>query len=166
MADSGALRARRKRRHDRGDHSLCDPTRRCEAREQAETVAAVAEVAARPDGGYGPRGAAFRAEMAAHDPGPLHRPLVDEIARMLDRLDRLHAALERKGEWLRQEIDDGGTVIVQVDNVLGEARQQAATVKALMSELRAVLPKATGKPAPLEGKGGALGDLRLLAGGA
>lgn len=162
MADSDALRAKRAYRHRKGDHSLCDPARRCEAGEQAETVAAVAEVAVLPDGGYGPRGAAFRAAMAGVELGPMHRLLVDEAARMADRLDRLDAALRRRGEWLRQELDDGGTVIVQVDGVLAEARQQAATLKALVGEIRAALPRPAVTP-PKRREGDGVADLLNFA---
>lgn len=165
MAESAALRSRRRDRHKRGDHSLCPPERRCEAQQHAETVAAVADLAALPDGGYGPRGAAFLAACRDAGIGPLHEPLAQEAARMLDRLDRLHAALERKGEWFRYEIDDEGTtVVVQVDNVLGEARQQAATLKALVNEIVRSLPKHE-KDEKSEG-GGPLADLVVLAGGA
>lgn len=126
--------------------------------EQTEAREAVAGLEQLPDGGYGPTGAALRADMADADLGPMHRLLVDEAARIVDRLDRLHAALSRKGEWLRFETDDGGTVIVQVDGVLAESRQQAATLKALIAEIRAALPKAPGRLAS-QPKGGGLSDL-------
>lgn len=165
MADSAAERARRSYRHKRGDHSLCDPQRRCELIENAEMREAVATHSGLPAGGYGPRGAAYRDAMADAGLPPSHSPLVDEVARMLDRLDRLDAALHRKGEWLRFETADGGEIVITIDNVLSEARQQAATVKALMSEIRAALPaKPAGRTAASRAQEGAgLADLIDLA---
>ncbi|MGE4164071.1 MAG: hypothetical protein AB7G23_20280 [Vicinamibacterales bacterium] len=166
MADSPAERARRARRHRKGDHSLCDPERRCELVEQTATREAVAGTEALPDGGYGPRGAALRVAMASAELGPMHRLLVDEAARMADRLDRLHAALENKGTWLRHETADGGEIVIQVDGVLAEARQTAATLKALVAEIRAALPKPDTKPSTGRAKQeGGLADLIVLAGG-
>lgn len=157
MVDSAAERARRARRHKKGDHSLCDPERRCEA----VAAAAAREAAAQPIGNneceYGPRGTLLREELRDADLGAPHRLLVDEAARIADRLDRLHYALQNKGTWLRFEAADGGEVVVTVDNVLAEARQQATALKGIVSELRAALPaREKSKPAA---KAGGLGDL-------
>jgi hypothetical protein len=157
VADSAAERARRAYRHKRGDHSLCDPARRCELIEQAELMDAVAvrETLAAPV--EGSRGEMLRSLLSEPSLGPLHLVLVEEAARIADRLDRLDLSLNRKGEWLRVERDDGGDVVVTVDSVLAESRQQAATLKALVAEIRTALPvKEPEKPEP---KTGGLGDL-------
>lgn len=147
MADSAADRARRSRRHKKGDHSLCPPERRCLQAEQAEATAAVVTAEAQPDGGYGPRGAAARAALLEVEGlGPLHRVLVDEACRIADRLDRLHAALESKGTWLRFETDDNKQIVIVVDGMLAEARQQASALRGIVAEIRAALPKPDGKP--------------------
>lgn len=158
MPASDAERARRSYRHKRGDHALCDPARRCELTQQTETREAVATAAALPDGGYGPRGSALREEMAGAEMGSLHRLLVDEAARIVDRLDRLDGALTSKGTWLRFETADGGEIVVTVDGVLAEARQQAGALRGLVAEIRAALPKPSGKPVS-KPKDGALADL-------
>lgn len=139
MADTAALRARRARRHAKGDHSLCDPARRCELVEQAEAndaVAAADERVERTGSRYGPRGQQLH-DAVAGEPwvGPLQRQLLDEACRLADRLDRLDAALESKGTWLRYEATDGGDVVITIDSVLSEARQQAMALRSLIAEL-------------------------------
>lgn len=168
MADSPAERARRAYRHKRGDHSLCDPARRCEQAEQAELHEAVAaRVASAPADSPavdGTRGTALRTGLADAPLGPLHRVLVEEAARIADRLDRLDLALARKGEWLRIERDDGGDVVITIDSVLAEARQQAATLKTLIAEIRSALPKPKQEPGkPAAEEGGPLADLLTFA---
>lgn len=159
MADSPAERARRARRHKKGDHSLCDPARRCQLIEQTEVREAVASQESR-ESPRGPRGQELWDALASADLGPAHRLLLDETCRMADRLDRLDASLENKNTWLRFEAADGGSVVVVVDGVLAEYRQQVATLRSLVAEIRAVLPKASGKPAPESApKGGGLADL-------
>jgi hypothetical protein len=160
VPDSAAERSRRAYRHKRGDHTLCDPSRRCGLIEQAETLEAVASTQALPDGGYGPRGAEVREAMADAELGPLHRLLVDEACRMADRLDRLDAALQDKGTWLRYETADGGEVVITIDGVLAEARQQASALRGVIAEIRAALPKPEAKPSPTkQPKEGGLSDL-------
>lgn len=148
MADSAAERARRARRHKKGDHSLCDPARRCELVEQAEANEAVAQVAERPAGRYGPRGQELHDALRG-DPGigPLQRVLLDEACRVTDRLDRLHSALEDKGTWLRYETDDGGDVVITIDSVLSETRQQEMALARLLADLEKSVSKAPRKPA-------------------
>lgn len=164
MPDSAAERARRARRHRKGDHSLCDPSRRCEALEAAELRDAVASSGPRVEAVSGSRGAELREALADTALGPLQRVLVEEAARIVDRLDRLDVALSSKGEWLRFERDDGGDVVVTIDNVLSETRQQAVALKALVAEIRAALPKPKVEPErPAAAEGGALGDLLQLA---
>lgn len=160
MPDSAAERARRARRHRGGDHSLCDPSRRCELIEQTETMEAVAGREAAPGRGYGPRGSDLRVALADLDLSPLHAVLAEEACRIADRLDRLDGALTDKGTWLRQEVADGGTIVITVDGVLAEARQQASTLRGLVAEIRSALPKQqAAKPVQPARRGGGLGDL-------
>lgn len=160
---SAAERQRRYYRHRRGDHSLCDPARRCELIEQAEANEAVASADARPSGRYGPRGQALHDALRT-EPwlGPLQVPMLDEACRIVDRLDRLDAALESKGTWLRYERDDGGDVVITIDSVLAETRQQEMALRSLLVELDKVSARA-GKASPggsqPSKKGGGLSDL-------
>ncbi|HEY9354597.1 MAG TPA: hypothetical protein VIP28_15150 [Nocardioides sp.] len=162
MADSPAERARRARRHKKGDHSLCDPARRCQLIEQTEVREAVASQEAR-ESPRGPRGQELWDALADEGLGPAHRLLLDETCRMADRLDRLNGSLENKNTWLRFEAADGGSVVVVVDGVLAEYRQQVATLRSLVAEIRAVLPKPESKPAAPAKPEGGLGDLVSLA---
>lgn len=160
VADSAAERSRRAYRHRKGDHSLCDPQRRCEAVAAAEAREAAAPApAALGKCEYGPRGRQFRDALSDAELGPAHQLLVDEAARIADRLDRLDAALRNKGMWLRFEPTDGGAIVVTIDNVLAEARQQATALKGIVAELRAVLPMPEkSRPAPKAGGLSALAD--------
>lgn len=136
---------------------MCDPARRCELVAAADARDAAAATMAGNDCEYGPRGTQLRDALAGEQLGPLHRLLVDEAARIADRLDGLEHALQDKGTWLRFESADGGEVVVTVDNVLAEARQQATALKGIVAELRAALPAHEKiKPAA---KAGGLGDL-------
>jgi hypothetical protein len=157
VADSAAERSRRAYRHRKGDHSLCDPQRRCEAVAAAEMRDAAAQPLTQRNCEYGPRGQQFRDALLDAELGPAHQLLVDEAARMADRLDRLDSALNDKGTWLRFESTDGGDIVVTIDNVLAEARQQATALKGIVAELRAALPAAE-KRKPAATAGG-LGDL-------
>lgn len=167
MTDSAAERSRRAYRHKRGDHTLCDPARRCDLLEQAEAIKAVARESAHPDGRYGPRGnELFEALTGEAGVGPLQRVLLDEACRVVDRLDRLAAALEDKGTWLRYERDDGGTVVITIDSVLSETRQQEMALRSLLADLEKAIAKAApvktsgaaSRPQPSK-RGGGLGDL-------
>lgn len=151
-----AERQRRSRRHKRGDHSLCDPQRRCWAATHVEVNAAVAAGKLAPDGNLGLRGQNLRAALADVDLSPLHRVLVDEAVRISDRLDRLDAALKSKKLWMRFDVADGGEVVVVVDGILAEARQQASALKAIVTELRQAVDGAA-KTVKREGDG-ALAD--------
>jgi hypothetical protein len=94
--------------------------------------------------------------------------LVEEICRTADRLDRLDAIVNgRDRAWLTLEVDDVGEVTVVVDKVLGEARQQQTTFKALLSELRAMRgasakPASQRRPEPQTGGTGAAGGVADL----
>ena len=88
------------------------------------------------------RGARLWADMADADLPPPHRVVLEEACRVADRLDRLDALLTaRQADWLRLRADEygGGHILevrVVVDNLLGEARQQEAVLRGLVSELR------------------------------
>jgi hypothetical protein len=161
---SAAERQRRYKRHKRGDHSLCDPARRCELMEQAEANEAVATAHGRPGGRYGPRGQALHDAVAAEPwVGPLQVPLLDEACRLVDRLDRLDAALEVRGTWLRHDRGGDGDLVIVIDSVLSETRQQEMTLRSLLAELDKVAERAA-KSAKQGGlqpsrKGGGLSDL-------
>jgi hypothetical protein len=169
MPDTAAERARRARRHKKGDHSLCDPARRCEIVEQvelAEAVAATDERTERVGSRYGPRGRTlWDAVVGEPGIGPVQRDQLDEACRMADRLDRLHHVAENKGTWLRYEAADGGDVVITIDSVLAELRQLETAHRAVLAELDKALtraakstPNRTGALAPSK-KGGGLSDL-------
>jgi hypothetical protein len=137
-----AERVARSRRHTRGDHTLCDPLR-CEDRAAGRMATAPIPTATAPPVvdepdpwiydpiELGPRGRALRDELAAL-PGlaPGDMELVEEAARIADRLDVLARVL--RGE-------DHPWLVTQLDlrkNLLGEARQQATTLKTLLEKLQ------------------------------
>jgi hypothetical protein len=64
--------------------------------------------------------------------------LIEEAARIADRLDRLDAVLRGDEEtWIRLAGDlEDGEVRVVVDGALAEARQQATALKGIIAELR------------------------------
>lgn len=130
-----------------------------EAVREATPAATAPASPAAEAGERGPRGAALWASMADTELGPMQRVLLDQLCRSVDRLDRLEAVLERKETWLRFDAADGGEVVVIVDGVLAEIRQQETTAKALVAEIRAGLPKATGQPAKPPAPKGGLSDL-------
>jgi F0F1-type ATP synthase epsilon subunit len=92
------------------------------------------------------------------NPAPAERVLIAEACRLADRLDRLDAISNGKDRaWLQisEEIADvtDGQVTVIVDKVLTEARQQQATLKQIIAELRQA-----GASAPAAGQGGSILD--------
>jgi hypothetical protein len=159
MALTSTERAQRSRRHAAGDHTLCDPKRRC----TSVTNAASGES----------RGQRLYRELSAGaDLTPGQLVLLEEAARITDRLDRLDVQLDG-GDWLRLRLSPrSGDVIVIVDKALAEARQQATALKQIIAELRQSGPaslSARGKAAAAgqAGKGASgLGDLtaRIAAG--
>lgn len=151
---AGAERQRRYKRHKAGDHSLCLPGRCDLAGEAPELVTPSDD---NPESRRGPRGIRLWQDMASAGLGPAHRVLLEEACRIADRLDRLDAILDGREDWLKLDVgDDGSQVRVSVDGVLAEARQQATTLRGLVAELRAALPKATPTP---KANGGGLSDL-------
>lgn len=142
MADSGADRQRRSRKHRAGDHSLCDPAR-CPHAVTAVTPSRGQRLWQEMHGGL----------------GPAQLVLLQEACRIADRLDRLNDHLDGRGWLTFQAGDDLTEVTVVVDRVLSEARQHAGTLKQLVAELRqsAKRPAANtpGAPgAPSKGAGG------------
>jgi hypothetical protein len=106
--------------------------------------------------------------MASASLGPTHRVLLQEACRIADRLDRLDAMLDGRESWIRMRSrdDEQTEFVVIVDGMLAEARQQAATLRSLVAELRAALPaqqKGSGKKraAPDDVKG--TGNVSSLA---
>lgn len=76
--------------------------------------------------------------------GKLHLPLLREVCRQMLRLNRLDGLVNgraRRGEWLHLVEGDHGEMRVQVDDVLGEARQHATSLRGLVAELDRVLQR-------------------------
>lgn len=96
--------------------------------------------------GLGPRGLRLWNDLDGATAAPGERVLIEEAARIADRLDVLDRVLTTGGDWLNFEpvLPDGSIVRVVVTNVLAEARQQQATLKQLLAELRQC--RAGGKP--------------------
>ena len=110
------------------------------------------------DEGLGPAGVRlWRKASADCQSDPLRSVLLLEACRIVDRLERLDRQL-RGEDWLRfrAKTEDGAEVIVYVDRVLAEAREQATALKGIVAELRqagakvkAEVPKRTGGIADL-----------------
>lgn len=64
--------------------------------------------------------------------------VVDEAARLADRLDTMDALIRGDvDQWARlAPRDDGVEYVLVVDALLGQARMHAATLRALVAELR------------------------------
>ena len=121
MSLTTAERTRRSRAHKAGNHDLCDP-KRCKP--QPVTI---------PRESRGDR--LLREVRVGLRPAQVI--LLEEAARIVDRLDRLDDILTGdRQEWLRLRLEDSGDITVIVNGPLAEARQQAATLKAIISELR------------------------------
>lgn len=113
-------------------------------------------VAVTPDTNLAVRGQAlWDSVTAGSDLAPLHRELLLEACRCVDRLERLDRQLHGE-DWLRfRTSEDQTEVTVYVDRVLSEAREQQNTLKALVLEL----VKAAAAQSEPEKKGGILYDL-------
>lgn len=151
MADTGARRQERYRRHKRGDHGICVPGR-CEVVTSPgpaaadSAPAAPAPKAAAPEvetaraevPELGERGARLWREATKDGPLPaLQEAMLLEACRIADRLDRLDRTLNGDGPWLDLEAQpDGITFVVVVTEPLKEARAQAVAYKQLVTELR------------------------------
>jgi hypothetical protein len=104
--------------------------------EPAETCPLPAWV---PGAGLGPRGRALWREMDGARLDVSRRVLLEETCRLADRCDQLDTFLRGHGDtWLKFHArnEDGSIVQVVVDKALTEARQQAATLKTLLADLR------------------------------
>lgn len=122
MALTSAEKTRRHRAHKRGDHSLCDPARRCEVVEQV-----IRSEVESSTSGHGERARTLLAQLAenvAHD--VMGQILLEEAARTLDRLDLLRGSAE-------------------VD-AMTEARQQVGSLQRLLVDIRKIA--GTAAPAP------------------
>jgi putative sterol carrier protein len=76
--------------------------------------------------------------------GPETLVLLEEAARIADRLDRLDAILiGKQRQWMHFRTREDGTVNVVLTGALAEARQQAAVLAGLMRDIRTA--KAAGK---------------------
>lgn len=146
MGATNAERQRRYRAHKAGNHSLCDPSR-CSGATEAAVTSPVTGVMRNGE----TRGRRLWREMDGDSRTGGERALVEEACRITDRLDRLDGLLDGDLEsLLRFRISDDGTeVTVTVNNVLAEARQQAAVLKQIVSELR----QSSAKPAAVRHRG-------------
>lgn len=81
---------------------------------------------------------------AKHDPAT--DVLIEEACRIADRLDKLHRILiGRDEEWMRvraAEVGSEGDLVVTIDGVLTEARQQATALRGLLAPLLKATPVA------------------------
>jgi hypothetical protein len=108
------------------------------------------------------RGADLHAQITdAHTLSPDQLVILEEACRTADRLDQLDAIIQGKGvlelmhfRSMDGDSDDTRTVVMTVDGVLSEARQQQNILKQLLVSLR--LPDAaTGKKPQARGARGA-----------
>jgi hypothetical protein len=118
-----------------------------------------------PEQGLGERGQRLYREFTAEGPklGPAERVLLEEACRIADRCDQLDDFLRgHEGAWMRfhSRNEDGSIVEVVVDKALGEARQQASTLKALIAELRASRAGKKEEPKPEASRRDELGKRR------
>jgi len=161
MGLSEAERKRRQRAHHAGNHELCDP-QRCATliRASVGTADGPSVTVVPPGQTRGERLCAALCEAEALSPG--ERVLAEEIGRLADRLDRLDEHLKDR-QWLQFEVANYSTattttVIIKLDRVLAEARQQQEVLKALISELRQSSSAKKPQPGPKAG-GVGLADL-------
>jgi hypothetical protein len=124
MALTNTERSRRRRRHIRGDHSLCDDPEQCK---ELEPLAPMTE--SRGDKLY---------RLLSPNLGPETIVVLEEAARLVDRLDRLDDILTgNRAEWMRFIENENGEVTVKLNNVVDSARLHAGTLAGLMREVRA-----------------------------
>lgn len=80
---------------------------------------------------------------------PAERVLVEEACRIADRLERLDSVLAGESDrWMefKQDLEGGGPVVVYIDRILSEARQQAVSLKQIVGELRQLRAAASTGP--------------------
>lgn len=83
---------------------------------------------------FGSGGAALWAELHQEGDTAEMTVLVQEACRITDRLDQLASAIKADGIFDLVE-REGDVVEVKVDNVLSEARQQAAALQRLLTDI-------------------------------
>lgn len=117
--------------------------------------------------GLGERGKRLWDALKGDDLAPAVGLLVEEAARIADRLDVLDRVLTSGGDWLEfaPVLPDGSVVRVVVTGVLAEARQQQATLKQLLAEVRQSSGATSGNQQPKRptGEGVAPGVIDLGA---
>lgn len=173
---AAAERAKRYRRHRNGNHSLCLPGR-CPAVAEEGAAAPVTlpvtdDVTQRSPSGADLLGLDDAGRELWDDVtglgavGPLQAALLLEACRGVDRLNILDRQL-KGGDWLRfrHSPEDEHEVVVYVDKVLIEAREQATALKGYVAELSKTVGQS--KAPPTKG-GGVLADItaRIAARGA
>lgn len=128
MAESDALRARRYRLHSKGDHSICDPKRRCAVVEAAEMAENEGQ-GEQPGPTRSVKAQRLYEEMSALGLGPIEEVLLDEACACVDRLTLLRSR--------------------DTEAAMTEARHQATALKGLLAEIRKGVggPKTPRKPA-------------------
>lgn len=128
MALTSTERSKRRRAHLADDHTLCDPA----------SCNAVSPPLPEPTLS---RGEQLTADLEAERVlSPAERTLAQEAGRLADRLDRLDRYLSDR-EWLQFEVapystEKTVTVVVKLDRVMAEARQQQDTFRGMVGELR------------------------------
>lgn len=128
MALTSTERARRRRAHLADKHDLCDPAS-CNA--ATPTLPEPSKT----------RGEQLTADLEAERTlSSAERALAQEAGRLADRLDRLDQYLADR-TWLQFEVapystEKTVTVVVKLDRVMAEARQQQDTFRGMVGELR------------------------------
>lgn len=89
--------------------------------------------------------------------------LLIEACRIADRLDRIHEIETGKVDWFellrfRTQREAGDEITVTIDNVISEARQQANTLRSLVTTLMQAQPSTAAQPKPAANP---LDELRL-----
>lgn len=85
---------------------------------------------------FGPRGARLWAAYCEQAVGEAGLTLLEEVCRTADRLDRLDALLTGEADvWSRLVENRDGTVELQIDSALSEARQQGQAFARLLAAL-------------------------------
>lgn len=154
MALTSTERARRRRAHLADNHTLCDPA----------SCNAAAPALPEPTK---TRGEQLTADLEAERTlSSAERALAQEAGRLADRLDRLDQYLADR-TWLQFEVapystEKTVTVVVKLDRVMAEARQQQDTFRGMVGELRqssAVAKKKVEDPKPVAKTGPGVGNL-------
>ncbi|MFI6368914.1 hypothetical protein ACIBG0_40085 [Nocardia sp. NPDC050630] len=79
----------------------------------------------------------LRAALSTPDEPYARSVLVNEAARVADRLDRLNELIEGdETTWAQLTTARDGDIEVRIDGALVEARQQANTLRQLLAEIR------------------------------